>query len=189
MSSFTSLSPLVKDGINPIRDRRRGKRLIFYQDSRRECKGVILLSGNGDSENTHEGFFITNSPHIWHESYADRRSPLCFALQEEIKRQYKLRDRPENLKNATELCEKSVAISGLVIEAMKKKHRTECDEYARLTGRLFPGAKFYYPRHAAATQLRVILKKQGKTEQIAYLDEKMQREGWGSGKIVDLLDL
>lgn len=111
------------------------------------------------------------------------------SLQEEIKKQYKLREKPENLKNAIELCEKSVAISGLVIEAMKKKHRAECDEYARATGRLSPNAKFYYPKHSAAAQLKVILKKQGNTEQIAYLNEKMQREGWGSGKIVDLMDL
>lgn len=114
---------------------------------------------------------------------------LHLAMQEEIKKQYKLRTNPKNLQNAISLCEKCVAISGIVIEAMKKKHRAECDEYARVIGRISPNSRFYYPNHAAAIQLRVILKKQGKTEQLAYIDEKMHREGWGSGKSVDLLDL
>lgn len=114
---------------------------------------------------------------------------LHLAMQEEIKKQYKLRANPKNLQNAISLCEKCVAISGIVIEAMKKKHRAECDEYARLVGRLSPNSKFYYPNHAAARQLCIILKKQGNTNQIAYIEDKMAREGWGSGKSVDLLDL
>lgn len=114
---------------------------------------------------------------------------LHLAMQQEIKRQYRLRANPENLQNAISLCEKCVAISSIVIQAMKKKHRAECDEYARVIGRISPNARFFYPSHAAAIQLRIILKKQGKTEEIAYLDEKMRKEGWGSGESVDLLDL
>ena len=114
---------------------------------------------------------------------------LHFTMQEEIKKQYKLRANPKNLQNAISLCEKCVAISGIVIEAMKKKHRADCDEYARIFGRLSPNYKFYYPSHTAARQLCIILKKQGNANQIAYIEDKMAREGWGSGKSVDLLDL
>ncbi|HCL6635301.1 TPA: hypothetical protein R6W46_004383 [Citrobacter freundii] len=114
---------------------------------------------------------------------------LHFTMQEEIKKQYKLRANPKNLQNAISLCEKCVAISGIVIEAMKKKHRADCDEYARIFGRLSPNSKFYYPSHTAARQLCIILKKQGNANQIAYIEDKMAREGWGSGKSVDLLDL
>lgn len=65
---------------------------------------------------------------------------LHIAMQEEIKKQYHLRDNPENLQNAISLCEKCIAISGIVIQAMKKKHRSDCDEYARVTGRLSPNS-------------------------------------------------
>ncbi|WP_174868319.1 hypothetical protein [Pectobacterium polaris] len=114
---------------------------------------------------------------------------LHLAMQKEIKKQYRLRANPKNLQNAISLCEKCVAISGIVIEAMKKKHRADCDEYARITGRLSPNSSFYYPNHHAARQLCVTLKKQGDTNQIAYIEDKMAREGWDSGKSVDLLDL
>ncbi|HEM7855903.1 hypothetical protein I5373_08530 [Citrobacter koseri] len=114
---------------------------------------------------------------------------LHIAMQEEIKKQYHLRDNPENLQNAISLCEKCIAISGIVIQAMKKKHRADCDEYARVTGRLSPNSKFYYPNHYAAYQLCTILKGQGDVNQISYIEDKMISEGWGSGKSVDLLDL
>ncbi|EMM2809403.1 hypothetical protein RYG55_004412 [Klebsiella oxytoca] len=113
---------------------------------------------------------------------------LHFALQEEIKRQYKLRKNKENFNNVIKLCEKSIAISSLVIEAMKKKHKAECNEYARFTGRISP-LKFVYPNHYAAGRLSGLLRKQGDLDQVAYIENKMAREGWGSQRQVDLLDL
>lgn len=114
---------------------------------------------------------------------------LHFSMQEEIKKQYRLRKNAENLKNAITLCEKSVSISSLVINAMKKNHRADCDEYARVTGMLSPNSKFFYPSHYAANQLCIILRKQGKINQMYDVEEKMRREGWNSGRSVDLLNL
>jgi len=114
---------------------------------------------------------------------------LHFAIQEEVKAQYKLRANTDNLNNAIALCEKSVAISGLVMEAMKKKHKAECNEYARLIGSISPNSKFYCPSHYAANQLAIIFRKQGKHEQSKKVEEKVALEGWGSGKYIDLLDL
>lgn len=114
---------------------------------------------------------------------------LHLSLIQEIKKQYKLRANPANLQNTIVLCEKSVAISALVIEAMKIKHRNQCDEYARVTGRLSPNSKFCYPGHQPAQQLCVILRKQGNLKRVKEIEAKMKREGWGSRRSVDLTDL
>lgn len=111
---------------------------------------------------------------------------LHFEIQEEIKKQYKLRKNQQNLDNAIMLCEKSVAISALVMEAMKKKHRKECDEYARTIGELSPNIKFQYPSHYAANQLCVILRKSGELRRLSEIEGKITREGWGSGKCEEL---
>lgn len=114
---------------------------------------------------------------------------LHFLLSDEIKKQYKLRANPENLRNAIILCEKSLALSSLVMEAMKRKHRDECDEYAKVIGEISPNSKFYFPRHHAADQLCIILRQQGDLSRIEEIEEKMKREGWGSGRQVELIDL
>lgn len=114
---------------------------------------------------------------------------LHFAIQEKVKAEYKLRANANKLNNAIALCEKSVAISGLVMEAMKKKHKAECNEYARLIGSISPNSKFYCPSHYAANQLAIIFRKQGKPEQSKEVEAKVAAEGWGSGKSIDLLDL
>lgn len=107
---------------------------------------------------------------------------LHISLIKEIKAQYKLRANPVNLENTIALCEKSIAISALVIEAMKRKHRNQCDEYARVTGKLSPNSKFCYPGHHPAHQLCVILRKQGNIKRAKEIEAKMKREGWGNSR-------
>ena len=119
-----------------------------------------------------------------HEEIVD----LHFALHTEIKELYKPKKHPERINDVKLLCEKSVAISAIVINSLKKKHRAEADEYARLIGKLSP-LKFSYPAHAPANTLCSILRKQGDSSQADYIERKMISEGWGTGRYVDLLDL
>ncbi|ECD2968485.1 hypothetical protein EXQ18_09700 [Salmonella enterica subsp. enterica] len=110
---------------------------------------------------------------------------LHFALQKEIQKQH----HAKNIENAITLCEKAVAISSLVMNAMKKKHRAECDEYARVIGRLSPNSKFYYPNHYASNLLCKHLRSQQKSNMADEIEDKMLKEGWNSGRYADLLDL
>lgn len=87
------------------------------------------------------------------------------------------------------LCEKAVAISGLVMNAMKKKHRAECDEYARTMGKLSPNSKFYYPNHYAAGILCKYLRSLHKDERAYEIELKMNSEGWNTGRYAELRDL
>lgn len=105
---------------------------------------------------------------------------LHFEIQEAIKASYRLRKDPKQLALAIELCEESISISGIVMEAMKEKHRAECQEYKALTGKKSPNSKFYYPSHHAQRQLGVILRKNGETAKESLINQKMEAEGWGS---------
>jgi len=113
---------------------------------------------------------------------------LHFAMHEEIKSLYKPKKHPEKINEVKGLCEKSVSISAIVIHSLKKKHRAEADEYARIIGKLSPH-QFSYPAHAPANTLCAILRKQGDNSQADYIERKMTNEGWGTQRYVDLLDL
>lgn len=113
---------------------------------------------------------------------------LHFDIYVEIKSQYKPKKHPERINDVKALCEKSVAISAIVINSLKKKHKAEADEYARLFGKLSPH-QFSYPAHAPANTLCAILRKQGDDSQADYIERKMTSEGWGTQRYVDLLDL
>ena len=58
---------------------------------------------------------------------------LHFGLQEKIKKHYKLRESGSNLQKAIALCEQQIALSPLTLEAMKRKHQEEVNEYRRVT--------------------------------------------------------
>jgi hypothetical protein len=105
---------------------------------------------------------------------------LHFEIQEAIKASYRLRKDPKHLALAIELCEESISISGLVMEAMKEKHRAECREYKSIIGKKSPNSKFYYPSHHAQRQLGVILRKNGETAKENLINQKLEAEGWGS---------
>lgn len=105
---------------------------------------------------------------------------LHFEIQEAIKSAYKLRKEPKYLSLAIELCEQSISISGIVMEAMKEKHRAECREYKELFGKKSPNCKFYYPGHHAQRQLGVILRRNGEAGKESLINQKMEAEGWGS---------
>lgn len=106
-----------------------------------------------------------------------------------VKTEYKLRANADKLNNAIALCEKSVARSGIAMEAMKKKHNADCNEYARFIVAISPNSKFYCPGHYAANQLVIIFRKQSKTEQSKEVEAKVAAESWDNSKSIDLLDL
>nr|WP_314523671.1 hypothetical protein [uncultured Rahnella sp.] len=106
-----------------------------------------------------------------------------FYLQEKIKSHYKLRADSKHLEKAIHFCEKQIEISHLVIEAMKRKHYSQLDEvniyiHDKEKKHSIP---FYYPNHHGYKQLTIILKKQKKLEQLAKIQEKQKKEGWGNG--------
>lgn len=107
---------------------------------------------------------------------------LHFRMQEEVKYQYNLRHNPHNLKDAISVCDQAISISNIVLEAMIEKKRGECAEYFSVTGRRSPDSKFYYPSHYAAETLCKIYKELGEQEKITNIQNKMNTEGWGSGR-------
>lgn len=111
---------------------------------------------------------------------------LHFKIQEAIKIAYKQRSDPKKLAIATKLCEQAISISAIVMDAMQEKHRAECREYLELFGKKSPNAKFFFPNHYAQGQLGVILRKNGEIEKEVLLNQKMQSEGWGSGRHEEL---
>lgn len=105
---------------------------------------------------------------------------LHFEIQEAIKEAYHLRGDKNQLSLAIELCEESISISGIVIEAMKEKHRARLREYEDVVGKKLSNTKFYYPSHYGFSQLCVILRKQGDTLKESAITKKIESEGWGS---------
>ncbi|HEN3491597.1 TPA: hypothetical protein ACWDIM_004520 [Yersinia enterocolitica] len=103
---------------------------------------------------------------------------LHFGLQEKIKKHYKLRESGSNLQKAIALCEQQIALSPLTLEAMKRKHQEEVNEYRRVTGKTHPAPDFYYPSHYGYKQLFAILKKQKNLEKLAEMKVKHDKEGW-----------
>lgn len=108
---------------------------------------------------------------------------LHFHFQDKIKAHYKLRANSKHLLRAIYFCEKQIAISHLVIEAMKRKHYSQLDEvniyiHEKEKKRTVP---FYYPEHHGYKQLSVILKKQKKFEELSKIQNKKRIEKWGSG--------
>lgn len=104
-----------------------------------------------------------------------------FSLQEQIKKHYKLRDVGNNLKKAISLCEQQIALSPMVMKAMKEKHRADWEavsEVNRAMGRQTSMPEFYAPAHHGYRQLCVILKKQKKPEEAAKLELQRDSEGW-----------
>lgn len=106
---------------------------------------------------------------------------LHFDLQEEIKKQYKNREKKDCLDKAIELCDMAISISGLVMRSMKNKHERECDEYRTIFGKPSPASDFYYPSHYAFNQMCVILRKNGNQQRLDEITRKISAEGWGSG--------
>ncbi|EMT6577427.1 hypothetical protein ACUII0_002457 [Providencia rettgeri] len=106
---------------------------------------------------------------------------LHFALQEEIKKQIQLKNEEETIS----LCEKSIAISSLVMAAMKRKHIAQADEYARATGNLSP-LKFTYPNHYAHSIISKIYEKKGQLDKLAEMNDKLSSDGWNSGRQEEL---
>ena len=106
---------------------------------------------------------------------------IHFDIQEEIKKQYKNREKKDSLDKAIELCEMAISISGLVMQAMKNKHKKGCEEYLSIFGKPSPASDFYHPSHYAYSQLCVILKKNGNQKRLDEVVRKISSEGWGSG--------
>lgn len=106
---------------------------------------------------------------------------LHFSMQEEIKRLFANHDTDA----AIDLCERSVAVSSIVMLSMKKKHIRQTDEYARVIGSLSP-QKFVYPNHYAASRLMKIYSDKGDASRLSDLQNKMNTDGWGSLKEEEL---
>ncbi|WER21481.1 hypothetical protein P2E05_15565 [Providencia stuartii] len=116
-----------------------------------------------------------------HNLSDDEIIKLHFDLQEEIKKQYKNREKKDCLDKAIELCDMAISISGLVMRSMKNKHERECDEYHTIFGKPSPASDFYYPSHYAFNQMCVILRKNGNQQRLDEITRKISAEGWGSG--------
>lgn len=104
-----------------------------------------------------------------------------FGLQEQIKKHYKLRDVGNNLKKAISLCEQQIAMSPMVMKAMREEHRANWEatnEVKGVVGRQSDMPDFYTPSHHGYRQLCVILKKQKKSEEAAKLEVQRETEGW-----------
>lgn len=104
-----------------------------------------------------------------------------FGLQEKIKQAYKLRGEGNNLKKVISLCEQQIALSPMVMKAMKELHRADWEavsEVNRAVGRQTSMPDFYAPSHHGYRQLCVILKKQKKPEEVAKLEVQRSEEGW-----------
>lgn len=106
---------------------------------------------------------------------------LHFTMQEEIKRLFANHDTDA----AVDLCERAVTISSIVMLSMKKKHIRQTDEYARVIGSLSP-QQFVYPNHYAASRLVKIYSDSSDVEKLSELQNKMNTNGWGSGKEEEL---
>lgn len=106
---------------------------------------------------------------------------LHFSLLEEIKKQRA----DNNQENVILLCERSIAISSIVMQAMKKRHIEGMDEYSRSTGTL-SNNKFYYPNHYALPILGGIYKKNGELSKLNEMNDKLLKEGWNTGKEEEL---
>lgn len=102
-----------------------------------------------------------------------------FALQEKIKKAYKLREESSNLKKSINLCEQQIAMAPMVIKAMREDH----DEGKRQAKALVASAsanEFYPPSHHGYRQLCIILKKSKQFEKVTELQAKRDNEGWAS---------
>lgn len=103
---------------------------------------------------------------------------LHFGLQEKIKKHYKLRETGANLQKAIAFCEQQIALSPLTLDAMKRKHQEDVNEYQKMVGKAHPAPDFYYPSHYGYKQLFAILKKQKNLEKLAEMKVKHDKEGW-----------
>ncbi|WP_447879824.1 hypothetical protein [Serratia fonticola] len=101
-----------------------------------------------------------------------------FGLQEQIKKNYKLRAQGNHLKKAISLCEQQIALSPLTMKALRAIHKAECDEYRALIGRDSPGSEFYPPSHHGYRQYAVILRRAKNFEKLAEIEAKKKSEGW-----------
>ncbi|MES4613567.1 hypothetical protein V2154_13395 [Ewingella sp. CoE-038-23] len=104
-----------------------------------------------------------------------------FGLQEQIKKHYKLRDVGNNLKKAISLCEQQIAMSPMVMKAMREKHLADWKAVSEVSGAVVRQTvmpEFYAPSHHGYRQLCVILKKQKKPEEAATLEVQRSEEGW-----------
>ncbi|ARU94557.1 hypothetical protein [Tatumella citrea] len=111
---------------------------------------------------------------------------LHFEIQEAIKTAYRLRKDPKQLSLAIELCEESISISDIVIEAMKEKHRARLKEYEDVVGMKPSNTKFFYPSHHGYSQLSIILRRSGDADRGAVITKKIESEGWGSCRYEDI---
>ncbi|QLJ61154.1 hypothetical protein HP475_15060 [Serratia marcescens] len=106
-----------------------------------------------------------------------------FALQEKIKKHYKLRATGKNLDKAIQLCIQQIALAPLTAEAMRKKHEDQWEELNALkrrhglSERTWP---FVLPAHHGYRQYAVILRRQKDFDKLAEIEEKRKREGWAN---------
>ena len=102
-----------------------------------------------------------------------------FALQEKIKKAYKLREEGSNLTKSINLCEQQIAIAPMVIKAMREDHE-EGMRQAKARGASVIANEFYPPSHHGYRQLCIILKKSKQFEKVAELQAKRDGEGWAN---------
>lgn len=101
-----------------------------------------------------------------------------FRLQEQIKKHYKLRSEPRNLKKAIALCEQQIALAPLAVEAMAAKHKDSVVEYQKITGRQHPSPEFHAPAHHGYRQYSMILRRNKDFAKLEDIEAKRKYEGW-----------
>lgn len=104
-----------------------------------------------------------------------------FALQEKIKKYYKLRGTGKNLEKAIQFCIQQIALAPLTADAMRKKHEEQWEELNTLKRRhglsehVWP---FEMPAHHGYRQYAVILRRNKEFDKLADLEKKRKSEGW-----------
>ncbi|WP_336803623.1 hypothetical protein [Erwinia aphidicola] len=104
-----------------------------------------------------------------------------FALQEKIKKHYRLRATGNNLDKAIQLCIQQIAMAPLTADAMRKQHNERWEELnaiKRKNGMAEHTCPFELPAHHGYRQYVVILRRKKEFAKLEQIQIKKQSEGW-----------